>query len=84
MGQYEDTRKELRSLKKGCICAIMIEIMMILAIVLLVKTSKDPLYVVEKWWFVAFFACCVLSNFIEIYKANVAINSPEILINIKW
>ena len=85
MGDYNETINEVRAIKRGCYCAMLFDILVSVAVILFIKKPfNDLIYIIEKWWFVAFFASCLLSNIVQIYKANVAICNPEILIDIKW
>lgn len=83
MGQYEETKNELRAIKKGCICAIFFELIIsALIFVFIRRPFTEPIYIIEKWWIIAFFLACILQNIVQIYKANVAIKNPQILIDI--
>lgn len=85
MGDYEETKKELRSIRNANWCAILVEIIISVSIfVVIKKPCTEFIYIVMKWWSISFWVSCILSNIILIVKANKAIQSPEILINIKW
>ena len=85
MGDYDDARKELRSIRNGCICVIIFEIMISVGLFFVIrKPCSEFIYITMKWWCIAFWISCIISNLVLIYKANVAIKLPEILLDVEW
>jgi hypothetical protein len=85
MGDYDDAKKELRSIRNGCICCIFFEIIISVALYMVIKRPcVEFIFIVMKYWCIAFWISCIISNLILIYKANVAIKNPEKLLDVKW
>lgn len=85
MGDYDDCRKELRNIRNGSICCIFFEIIISIALYLVIKRPcTEYIFYVMKYWCIAFWISCIISNLILIYKANVAIKNPEKLLDVKW
>jgi len=85
MGDFEEARKELRSIRNSSICVIFFEALISVGLFLVIKKPcEEYIYITMKWWSISFWVSCIISNLVLIYKANVAIKSPEILIDVKW